>query len=91
MHSQNGTFQIKKLMFPIENEDVLQKLNEALSLDGQVKAMRLQDKLGEQSFHEDMEKTFEPVTKSNKSVSEGVRKTMIQITINNNKAIENLK
>ena len=62
------------MMFPIKNVEDLQKLNEAFSLESQVKAVRLQDKLGEQNFHENLEKAFEPVTKSNKQVSEEVKK-----------------
>ena len=54
------------------------KLNELVSLGSQVKAVRLQDKLGKQNFHEDMKKVFEPVTKSTKDVSEGVTKTMTE-------------
>ena len=39
------------MMFPIENVEDLQKLNKAVSLESQVKLVRLQDKLGEQNFH----------------------------------------
>ena len=55
-----------------------------------MKALRLQDKLGEQNFHEDMKKVFEPVTKSIKEVSEEVTKTITETSIKNNKAVENL-
>ena len=37
-------------------------LNELVSLENQVKTVRLQDKLGKQNFHEDMKKVFEPVS-----------------------------
>ena len=40
----------------------LEDLNELVSLQDQVKAVRLQDKLGKQNFHEDMEKVLEPMT-----------------------------
>ena len=78
------------MMFPIKNVENLQKLNELVSLENQVKAVRLQDKLGEQNFHEDMKKVFETLTKSIKDVSEDVAKTMTENSNNNNKAIENL-
>ena len=42
----------------------LENLNKLVSLQNQVEAVRLQDKLGKQSFLEDMKKVFKPVTKS---------------------------
>ena len=42
-------------MFPIENTDCLQNLNEAVSLQSQVKEVRLQDKPGEQNYHHNAE------------------------------------
>ena len=77
-------------MFPIKNVEDLQKQNELVSLESQVKAVRLQDKLGEQNFHEDMKKVFEPVTQFIKDVSEEVTKTMTENPNKNNKAVENL-
>ena len=74
------------MMFPIKNIEDLQNLNESVSLESQVKAVRLQDKIGQQNFHEDMKKIFEPVTKSIEDVSEEVTKTMTE----NNQALENL-
>ena len=46
--------------------------------------------LGEQNFHEDMKKVFEPVTKSMKDVSEEITKALTEISTNNNQALENL-
>ena len=77
-------------MFPIKNIEDLQNLNELVSLENQVKTVRLQDKLGKQKFHEDMKKKFEPVTKSNRNVSEEVAKTITDTSIRNNKALENI-
>ena len=62
------------MLYSIINRKDLEKLQELVSLESQVKAVRLQDKLGEQNFHEDMKKVPEPVTKSNKKVSEEVTK-----------------
>ena len=73
------------MIFAINNREDLDKLNEAVSLQNQVKVVRLQNKLGEQNFHEDMTKVFEPLTDTLKKTSENITKT-----INNNKAIENL-
>ena len=66
----------------------MEKLNELVSLQNQVKAVRLQDKLGKQNFHEDMKKVYEPLTDT--IVSENITKTLTENSINNNKAIENL-
>ena len=77
-------------MFPIRNIEDLQNLNEAVSLQNQVKVVRLQDKIGEQNFHEDMKKVYEPLTNTIKTVSENISKTLTESSINNNKAIENL-
>ena len=41
------------MMFPIKDRQDLKDLDEAVSLQNQVKAVRLQDKLGEQKYHED--------------------------------------
>ena len=78
------------MIFPIKNVEDLQKLNELNSLETQVKAKSLQDKLGEQIFHGNIEKAFEPITKAIKHVSEEVTKTIIENSNNNNKPIENL-
>ena len=60
------------------------------SLQDQVKAVRFQEKLGEQNFCEDLEKVFEPMTETIKNTSEIITKTIAENSINNNKAIENL-
>ena len=78
------------MLFPIRNREDLEKLNEAVSLQNQVKVVRLQDKLGEQNFYEDMTKVFEPLTDTLKKTSENITKTITENSINNNKAIENL-
>ena len=44
------------MMFPIKNIEDLQNLTELVSLENQVKAVRLQDKIGEQNFHENIKK-----------------------------------
>ena len=78
------------MMFPIRNIEDLQNLNEAVSLQNQVKVVRLQDKLGKQNFHENMEEVFEPLTDTLKKTSENITKSITENSINNNKAIENL-
>ena len=78
------------MLFPIKDREDLEKLDEAVSLQNQVKVVILQDKLGEQNFHEDMTKVFEPLTDTLKKTSENITKTITETSINNNKAIENL-
>ena len=78
------------MMFAINNREDLDKLNEAVSLQNQVKFVRLQNKLGEQNFHEDIKKVFEPLTETLKKASENITQTITETSVNNNKAIENL-
>ena len=78
------------MLYSIEDREDLEKLNELVSLQNQVKAVRLQDKLGKQTFHEDMKKVFEPVTKLLESTSQHLTKTITESSSKNNQAIENL-
>ena len=78
------------MLFPIRNVEDLQNLNEAVSLQNQAKFVRLQDKLGNQNFHEDVTKVFEPLTDTLKKTSENITKSITENSIKNNKAIENL-
>ena len=78
------------MLFPIEDREDLEKLNELASLRNEVKTVRLQDKLGKQNFHEDMKKVFEPVTKSLEKTSENLTKAITETSIKNNLAIENM-
>ena len=52
------------MLYAFKHNDHVENLNELVSLQSQVKAVRLQDRLGKQIFHEDMKKLFEPITKS---------------------------
>ena len=61
-----------------------------VSLQDQLKVVRLQDKLGKQNFHEDIKKVFEPVTKSIENTSQNITKTIAETSLKNNQAIENL-
>ena len=68
----------------------METLNKLVSLQDQAKAVRMQDKLGKQNFHEDMKKIFEPVTKSVESTSQDITKTIRETSFQNTQAIENL-
>ena len=78
------------MLYPINNREDLQKLDEAVSLQNQVNEVRLQDMLGDQNYHEDAKKLFKPMTDAIKNTSETITKTFTESSINNNKAIENL-
>ena len=78
------------MLYPIKDREDLEKLNEAVSLQNQVKVVRLQNKFGEQNFHEDMKKVLEPVTKSLENTSENLTKALTENSIKNNEAIENI-
>ena len=78
------------MLYSIKDREDLENLNELASLQDQVKAVRLQDKLGKQNFHEDMKKVFEPVTKSLEITSQEITKTITESSMKNNQAIENL-
>ena len=77
-------------MYSIKNVDDLEHLEELVSLESQVKAIRLQDKLDKQNFHEDMKKVYEPVTKSLENTSQDITKTKTENSIKNNQAREDL-
>ena len=50
------------MLYSIKDREDIEKLEELALLQNQVKVVKLQDKLGEQNFHEDIKKVFEPVT-----------------------------
>ena len=58
------------MLYSIKNGDDLENLNHLVSLRSQVKALRLQDKLGKRNFEEDMKKIFEPITDTVKLTAE---------------------
>ena len=78
------------MLYSIKDRGDLEKLNELVSLQDQVKVVKLQDKLGEQNFHENIKKVFEPVTKSLENTSENLTKAITESSKDNNLALENL-
>ena len=78
------------MLYPINNREDLEKLNDLISLKNEVQEVRLQNKLGEQNYHEDTKKLFKPMTDEIKNSSEKTTKTLTENSVNNNKAIENL-
>ena len=77
------------MLYSIKDREDLENLEELVSLQDQVKVVRLQDKLGKQSFHEDLKKVFEPVTKSLENTSENLTKAITESSKENNLALEN--
>ena len=78
------------MLYSIKDREDLENLGELVSLENQVNVVKLQDNLGKQNFHKDMEKVFEPVTKSLENTSQDITKTKTKSSIKNNQAIENL-
>ena len=78
------------MLYSIKDREDLENLEELVSLENQVKVVKLQDRLGKQNYHEDMKKVFEPVTKSLEKISQDIAKTITESSIKNNQAIENL-
>ena len=78
------------MLLPIKNREDLQNLNEAVSLQNQVKVVRLQDRLGKQNFHEDMEEVCEPLTYTLKKTSGNMSNTITETSIKRIKAISDL-
>ena len=54
------------MLYPIKDREDSEKLNELILLKDQVQEVRLQDKLGEQNYHEDAKKLFRPMTDAKK-------------------------
>ena len=78
------------MLYSSKNREDLENLEELVSLESQIKAVRLQDKLGKQNFHKDMKKAFEPGTTSFENTSQDITKTVIETSIKKNQAKENL-
>ena len=84
------TFTCFQMMFQIKDREDMENLNEVISLQDQVKTVRLQDKLGKQKFQEDMRKILKPMTDAIKNNSENITKAITEVSNNNNKTIENI-
>ena len=78
------------MLYSIKNRDGLKNLNELVSLENQVKELRLQDNLAKQNFHDDGKKISEPVNDTIKRTSEYLTKTITETSIRNSPALEGL-
>ena len=68
----------------------MENFNELISLNKQVKAVRLQDKRVKQIFDQDLKKVFEPMTDIVKNVSNDITKSVTENFIQNNNILVNL-
>ena len=78
------------MLYSIKDREDLKKLDDLASLQTQVKAVRLQDKLCTHNFDGDMKKVLEPATKSLEKTSQAMTKTKTETFKQNMPAIENL-
>ena len=90
MYSLNCTFLVKKKLYPIKNIEDSQKLNELVSLENQVKAVRLQEKLSEEIYQHERNKLLEPMTDEFRNISQDIPKTITETSIKNSNVLENL-
>ena len=72
------TFHGLQMLYSIKKERRFRNLKLVSRLQSQVKAIRLQDKVRKQNFHQDMKKVLEPVTESIENVSEDVTKIVAE-------------
>ena len=78
------------MLYSIKDREDLERLEDLVSLQNQVKVVKLQDKLGKQNFHEDMKKVFEPVTKSLEYTSDKLTNAISESSKENNLLLENV-
>ena len=78
------------MLYLIKSREDLEKLEELNLLQNQVKAVRLQDKLGKQNSHEDFKNVFEPGTDTIKKTCENLTQTLTETFFENNEAIESI-
>ena len=78
------------MLFALKGREDLENLNELISLNNQVKAVSVQDKLGKQSIHEIMKKEFEPNTDILKETSGKLTKSKTETSKEKNQALEKL-
>ena len=68
----------------------MEKLEELASIWNQVDELLLPDKNGKQNFHGKFENLLEPMTESNKHVSQDISSFITETSFKNNQAISDL-
>ena len=86
-------FETQKMLYTFWHYDYSEKMDESVSLQNQVKALRLKDKLGKENFHDDMKKFLNSSLNLFKihDVSEQVTGTFTESSKENNKTLSNLQ
>ena len=79
------------MLYSVKNIVDLKTLNELVSLQKQVKAVRLQDNLGKQNFDESIKKLYEPITDTIKDISRVKTETLMESYKGNKKTNSGLK
>ena len=80
-------FLIKIILYSIKNIEELESLNEIILLQIEVSEVQLQDKLGEENFHQNGKNFNEPLTNAIKNTSENLAKTITETSIQNNQTL----
>ena len=78
------------MLFSNKDREDFQNLEELVTLDSRVKAIKLQDRLGKQVFFEDSKKVFGRVTKSFENTTQVITKLIVETSNKNNEALEKL-
>ena len=78
------------MLYSIKDREELENIEQLISLESQVKALNLHNKLGKQNFHEDMKKVFEPVFKSLENTPQNLTKSITESSKETNPALEKL-
>ena len=73
------------MLYSIKDREDLENLEELVSLESQVKAVILQDKLGKKKLLKDMKKLFEPFTKSLENTSQDITKLQRKLLLKTTK------
>ena len=84
MYSWKWAF-LKKMLFSIKDRVYLEKLEELALLQNRITVLRVQDKLGEQKFHQDGKKLFKQEADAIKKTSENITKLFPKILLKTTK------
>ena len=78
------------MLYSKKNREELESLKKLISLYNQLKAVRLQGKLGKENFHEDMKKVFEAITDILKDIFYDITEKITKTSNKNNIALDNI-
>ena len=87
---KRNIFRTQKTLFTNKSREDLENSEEPASRKNQVEDLRLQDKIGNQNFHQNVKKLYEPPINTNKDASKNLTKTNTVTYINNKEALQNI-